>query len=107
MSVPDRTDAIRQMLAKTPDDVFLHYSLAMELLSAGACDNAADEFRRCITLDAGYLAAHVELGKTLRMAGRLDEARAAFDRALQLAQTQGQNHTQDYIRQQLEGLPRS
>lgn len=100
----DRIAAIESMLAKTPNDVFLHYSLGMEFASAGRHDQAVDEFRKCVELDGGYLAAYVEGGKSLRSAGRLDEARAMFQAGLELAAQKGDHHMQDFIRQQLEGL---
>jgi len=99
-----RVDAIRAMLQKSPDDVFLHYSLGMELAGAGDHDQAVQEFRRCIELDATYLPAYVEAGKALRSAGRRDQAREMFRQAMELAQAQGQSHVATYVRQQLEGL---
>jgi Flp pilus assembly protein TadD len=101
----DRAEAIRRMLAKSPDDVFLHYSLAMELLAAGGADGAVDEFRRCIELDKSYLPAYVECGKALRAAGRLAEARQMLLAALDLAAAKGEKHVHDYISQQLQTLP--
>lgn len=105
--MPDRIAMILKMLAKTPDDVFLHYSLAMEYVAAGKFDDAAGEFRRCTELDETYLPAYVELGKAMRTAGKFDESRAAFDQAMKIAQEKRDQHVEDYIRQQLEVLPRN
>ena len=100
----DRIQTIQTLLAKSPNDVFLHYSLAMEYVAAERLDEAVAAFETCITLDGGYLPAYVEAGKSLRSAGRLDEAREMFQRAMELAQDKGEHHTADYVRQQLEGL---
>lgn len=100
----DRVEAILKLLARNPQDVFLHYSLAMEHVSSGRHDQAAPEFERCIALDAGYLPAYVEGGKSLRAAGRAAEARDLFTRGLSVAQSRNDTHAQDYIRQQLQGL---
>lgn len=100
----DRIARIQSLLVKSPQDTFLHYSLAMEYVSAGRHDEAADAFRRCTQVDPNYLPAYVEGGKSLRSAGRIDEARAMFQQALQLAQAKGERHTADHVRQQLEGL---
>ncbi len=99
-----RIETIRRMLEKDPDDVFLHYSLAMEYVSAGLYDEAMDEFHICVRLDEAHLPARVEAGKCLRSAGRLSEAREAFLDALELALEKGESHTADFIRQQLEAL---
>lgn len=101
----DRIEQIRRMLADDPADVFLHYSLAMELASVERFDEAVEQFKKCLELDPTYLAAYVEAGKCLRSAGRLDEARATFAAGMKVASTRGETHTADFIRQQLEGLP--
>ena len=100
----DRIESIRALLAKDPDDVFLTYSLAMELVAAEQFADALKTFARCFELDAGYLAAFVEAGKCARAAGRADEARKHFERALELAQSAGETHTADAVRQQMETL---
>jgi Flp pilus assembly protein TadD len=101
----DRIAIIRKLLAKTPDDVFLHYSLGMELASRKDFAAAVAALRQCMALDAQYLPAYVEAGKCLRSAGDLAGARQTFAAAMKLAQAKGETHTADYIRQQLEGLP--
>ena len=101
----DRIESIRKMLEGEPDDVFLHYSLGMEYASAERYDEAVSEFRRCIEIDGGYVAAHVEVGKCLRAAGDLSGAREAFLRGLEVASGKGEKHVEDFIRQQLRGLP--
>ena len=100
----ERIEAIRSLLANRPDDVFLHYSLAMELLSAERFDEAVAAFDSCIELDDQYLPAYVEAGKASRSAGRTDQAGEYFTSALALAGRVGDAHAQDAIRQQLEGL---
>lgn len=101
-----RIEQIQRMLEKEPANVFLHYSLAMELASLGRFDEAVEQFNKCIKLDEHYLAAYVECGKCLRAADRLDEAREIFTAAMDLAVAPGETHTRDFIRQQLEGLPK-
>ncbi len=101
----NRIEAILSMLERTPDDVFLNYSLAMEYASVGDYDKAAATFKRCVELDEEYLPAYVEGGKCLRSGGNLDDAREIFTAALKLAESKGEAHIRDYIRQQLEGLP--
>ena len=103
----DRIKALQAMVAKNPSDVFLHYSLGMEYIAAGRLDDAVGEFWHCIKLDANYIPAYVEAGKTLRAAGRLDQARRMFSAGMELADAAGENHTRDFIQQQLEALPKT
>jgi len=100
----ERIDAIRKLLAKTPDDVFLRYSLAMELVAGEKFEEAVGEFDRCIELDEQYLPAYVEAGKACRSAGQNDKAGAYLNRAMVVAERLGDGHSQDAIRQQLQGL---
>jgi len=101
----NRIKTIQSLLEKDPGDVFLHYSLAMEYVSASQPAQAQEHFGVCIQLDPNYLPAYVELGKCYRTAGHFQKAREVFAAGLQLAAAQAQQHTQDYIRQQVEGLP--
>jgi len=100
----DRIETIRKLLEGSPDDVFLQYSLAMELASAGRHVEAVGAFRRCIEIDQNYLAAYVEAGKSLRSAGQIDAAREIFAEGMELAAMQGETHMRDHIQQQLDGL---
>ncbi len=100
----DRISTIQSMLKKSPGDVFLRYSLAMEFFARGDHEQAIQEFSRCIQEDPAYLPAYVEAGKCLRAAGRIQQAIDMFKDGLRLAQTKGDRHTQDFIAQQLEGL---
>ena len=100
----DRIEQIRKLLARDEGDLFLNYSLGMELASAGRNEEAAGQFQRCIELDANYLAAYAEAGKAYRAAGLLEQARAAFQAGLGLAGRQGERHIQDFLGQQLESL---
>ncbi len=101
----DRIEIIRKMLETSGDDVFLRYRLGMELASAELFGQAGEEFLRCIELDASYLPAYVEAGKALRATGQLAGAREIFTAGEHLAADQGQTHTRDHIRQQIESLP--
>ena len=102
--MPDRIETIKKLLSAQPTDMFLNYSLAMELASADRLAEAIAQFARCLEIDPNYLPAYAEAGKTLRQAGRLEEARKMFRKGIELAAGQGQLHTQDYLQQQLESL---
>ena len=101
----ERVEMIKKMLAEKGEDIFLTYSLGMELASAERFDEAAEQFRRCLKLDKDYLPAYAELGKALRSAGRIDEAREVFTSGMNLAARSGDSHTRDYLQQQLDSLP--
>ena len=100
----DRIEGIRHLLAKDPDDLFLNYSLAMELAGADQTDEALALFARCHSLDENYMPAYVEAGKCARAAGRLNDAKDHFRKALELATNAGETHAADGLQQQLDAL---
>ena len=87
-----RRGKIEQMLVHEPDDPFLNFSLAMELVKEGTTDLALERFDRVMTLDATYSAAHYHKGNTLIGLGRLDEARATLERGLEVTEQAGDDH---------------
>ena len=102
----ERIETIKAMLQDSPGDVFLLYSLGMEEASRGRLDLAADALGECIAADANYLPAWIERAKVLRADGRLDQARQAFEGALELAGREGDSHAAEAIRGQLAALVR-
>jgi len=104
VAMSDRIETIKAMLKDNPKDVFLLYSLGMEEASAGRPQEAAGALIECITADQDYLPARIELAKVLRSGGELDQARAAFESALDLAIKLEDEHSADAVRAQLEAL---
>jgi len=89
-----RRDRIQQMLEKEPDDVFLNFSLAMELAKEGEVASALACFDRVLKLDATYTAAHYHKGNTLIGLGRLEEARAVLQQGVAACRQVGDDHAQ-------------
>jgi tetratricopeptide (TPR) repeat protein len=98
-------EELKKMLAKSPDDVFLNFSLAMELQAAGQEDDALCQFDRTIALDGNYLAAYERKGQVLIRLNRFKEAREALETGREAAQRVGDTHMADNIGRILEQLP--
>ena len=66
-----------------------HRKQSRASLSGGGhgCDEAADHYRRAIALEPGYAPAYNNLGTALRARDSVDEAVAAYERALSIAPT--------------------
>lgn len=65
-------------------DSELHSNLGLAYQALGQFAPAIDAFRRALAIAPGHAAHHAYLGAALRDAGRLDEARLAYDRALSI-----------------------
>lgn len=87
-----RRDKIEQMLEREPDDTFLNFSLAMELVKEGAADLALTRFDRVLELDPAYTAAHYHKGNTLIGLERIDDARAVLEAGVAATQQSGDDH---------------
>lgn len=93
-----RIDSIRKLLAASPDDTFLLYSLGMELMAAGRAAEAVEAFERARQCDPDYLAAYGQLGHALDAAGDRDAAAEQYRAGLAVAERQGDQHAADRFR---------
>jgi uncharacterized protein HemY len=99
-----RIDSIRQLLQKTPDDVFLLYSLGMELLAQNSPAEALDSFRRVLELDDGYLAAYEQGAKALQTAGDKPAAADMLRCGVAMARQKNDRHAADHMQMKLDAM---
>jgi len=90
---PDRIAEFKEVAELMPDDPVVRFGLAGVYLDAGQPENAADEYREAIRLKPDYSAAHRGLGRALERAGRIGEARAAYQQGLEVATRNGDLQT--------------
>ena len=87
-----RREKIEAMLADDPADVFLRYSLAMELDKEGNHDASLARFAELTRDDPPYVPAFFMAGQQLARLGRLEEARAIVESGVKAAVQQGDSH---------------
>src|ERR1700742_3094225 len=87
-----RREKIEAMLADDPADVFLRYSLAMELDKEGSHDASLQKFAELTTDNPPYVPAFFMSGQQLVRLGRNDEARSILRRGIAAATEQGDGH---------------
>jgi len=80
------------MLAVDPGDVFLRYSLAMELDKEGDHDASLARFAELTRDDPPYVPAFFMAGQQLARLGRYEEARTVIRDGIQAAKLQGDAH---------------
>jgi tetratricopeptide (TPR) repeat protein len=87
-----RREKIEAMLADEPGDVFLRYSLAMELDKEGNHEASLAKFRDLTADEPPYVAAFFMAGQQLARLGRTAEARAILRDGIEAARSQNNLH---------------
>lgn len=101
----NRLDALKQMLAQDPNNSFARYGLAMEYANTGALEQAVAEFENLIRQDENYSAAYFHGGQAFEKLGRVDEARAMYEKGIEVTTRKGDAHTRAEIEAALNLLP--
>lgn len=87
-----RREKIEAMLADEPGDVFLRYSLAMELDKEGEHDASLARLAELARDESPYVPAFFMAGQQLVRLGRVGEARAILRDGIEAARRQGDLH---------------
>ena len=87
-----RREKIEAMLVDDPSDVFLRYSMAMELDSEGDHDASLAMFRELTADEPPYVPAFFMAGQQLARLDRASEARAILRAGIEQARIQGDAH---------------
>ena len=93
MPESDRIAQFKEVAEEMPDDPEVRFGLAGAYLDAGLAESAVHEYRETIRLKPDYSAAHRGLGRALERAGRIAEAKAAYQQGLDVATRNGDPQT--------------
>jgi Tfp pilus assembly protein PilF len=80
---------LEALLAKGSDSATLRLALSSRYLDVGDAAAAARHAEAAVRLDPEYSAAWRALGQALTAAGRPDDARASYDRGVEVAERRG------------------
>ncbi len=78
-----------RLLAAGRDGALLRFSLGAEYLKIGDSATAAGHLEQAVALDPMFSAAWKLLGRALAECGRFDEALAAYERGIDVAEQKG------------------
>jgi hypothetical protein len=92
------------MLAEDPGDVFLRYSLAMELDKEGEHEASLAKFGELTRENPPYVPAFFMAGQQLVRLGRMGEARAILRTGVEAARVQGDSHANGEMSEFLASL---
>ncbi len=100
-----RTAKLQELLKNNPDDVFLNFGLAMELLKENRQEEAIAQFDRVLDLDPNYVSAYIQKGNALIRLGRKDQAKETLAAGIAAAKAAGDMHIADQAQRVLDTLP--
>jgi Flp pilus assembly protein TadD len=98
----DRTEALARMLERRPDDSRLRFGLALEYLKQDRLEEAVEQLRAYLDMTDDEGNAWGRLGEALRRLGRADEARDAFRRGIEAAESHGHPTMAEEFRHELD-----
>ena len=99
-----RKEQIEEMLADEPNDPFLRYGLAMEYKNAGDLESAMREFQTLMDANPDYCATYFHAGQTLERIGRAEEARAVYEKGIEVTTRKGDEHARSELQGALDLL---
>jgi len=94
-----RIDSLLGFIQQKPQDPFPRYALALEYKNAGRLDEARATFDALMSVHPDYTAAYLHAGNTLLALGLRDDARAVYQRGVEVCVRRGDAHA----RGELEG----
>ena len=89
-----RRKQLEQFLKSEPDDVFLNYALAMQLVAEGEEACGLDQLDAVIRLDADYVAAYFQKAQILSHQGEIELARDVLSDGIAVARRVGDAHAE-------------
>jgi tetratricopeptide (TPR) repeat protein len=93
------------MVAQNPADAFARYGLAMEFVKGGDFASAVAEFRALLVHNPNYAAAYFHGGQALEKLGDLEEARAFYEKGVEVTGRTGDQHARSELQAALDMLP--
>jgi predicted RNA polymerase sigma factor len=99
-----RREKLEAMLADDPQDQMLRYMLAMELEKEGENDRSLSFLSGLMDDATPYVPAFLMAGQQFTRLDRIEDARAAFRRGIDAAQTQGDSHAFEELKRFLSEL---
>lgn len=92
------------MLVEEPHDIFLRYSLAMELEKEGEHDASLAKLTELMEEDTPYVPAFFMAGQQLARLDRLDDAKSVLRNGIDQAQQSGDSHAAAEMSEFLQNL---
>jgi tetratricopeptide (TPR) repeat protein len=99
-----RKEQLISLIEKEPQDIFLHYALAMEYMSESDIENAIAKLEWIRNINPSYLPVYYQLGNLLAESDQEKAAIDIYNQGIELALKQGENKTAGELRSALDEL---
>jgi tetratricopeptide (TPR) repeat protein len=99
-----RLETLKGLVAQNPSDSFLRYGLAMEYRNTGDLESSIREFRGLMEANPDYAAAYYHAGQTLERMGCSEDARAVYERGIEVTTRSGDQHARSELQAALDLL---
>jgi tetratricopeptide (TPR) repeat protein len=100
----NRLEILKNLLAQNPNDSFARYGIAQEYANMGELDRAIEEYNALLEINPDYAAAYYHAGRTLEKRGRIDDARAMYERGIEVTTRINDAHTRSELQAALDLL---
>lgn len=100
----ERIEKIKELLIKSPDDLFLNHAMALEYIKAGNDSQAKEHFDKNLSHDPNYVATYYHLGKLLERTGETEQAINVYQQGMTVARQIKDNHSLSELRSACEEL---
>ena len=101
----ERLEALKKLAEQDPTNTFVRYGLAHEYAKDGDFEAAVREYRSLMETTPDYVAAYFHCGQALERMERFDEARAAYQKGIEVTTRMGDAHARSEIQAALDLLP--
>jgi Tfp pilus assembly protein PilF len=100
----DRVESLHKMLESNPEDLFLHYALAMEYISAGEDVLAMEKLEDIKVKSPEYLALYYQLAKLYEKMDETEKAIDTYEKGIEVARAQNETKTMNELRSAMDEL---
>lgn len=94
----NRIERLSSLIVENPTDTFALFALAKEFEKIGSTRDAAQLIEKLLLVDKNYLGAYYHLGKIYEQLEEVNKALNIYETGIQLAQTQGDQHTMSELK---------
>lgn len=99
-----KIEQIKALLKDSLPDSFLQHALALEYIKAGDDNSAKSTFEALLKDNPDYVGSYYHLAKLCERQGAEDEAIKVYERGMEIAKKQGEQHAYAELRSAYEDI---